>query len=84
MFSLIIGVIGTAFIAGSVFAVTHEPPLILLTILLGLPGIIGWVLAPMLYKVFVSRSAQKLTPLIEAKFDEIHEVCEKGNRLLNN
>jgi hypothetical protein len=83
MFSLIIGVIGTAFMAGSVFAVTNEPPMILLTILLGLPGIVGWVLAPLLYKTFVSRSVKKLTPLIEAKFDEAYEVCEKGSKLLN-
>jgi Flp pilus assembly protein TadB len=84
MYSLIIGVIGTAFIAGSVFAVTNEPPMILLTVLLGLPGIIGWVLAPLLYKVFVSRSVKKFTPLIEAKFDEAYEVCEKGSKLLNS
>lgn len=34
MWSLIVGIIGTAFMAGSVFAVTHEPPMILLCILL--------------------------------------------------
>lgn len=83
MFSIILGVIGTAFMAGAVFAATHKPPLILPTILLGLPGVAGWVLPLFLYKVFVRRSGTKLTPLIEAKFDEAYEVCEKGNRLLN-
>jgi hypothetical protein len=80
--SMTIGLIGTAFLAGSVFAVTHEPPMILLTVVLGLPGIIGWVLPPLLNGKFVKRSVDKLTPLIEAKRDEIYEVCEKGDKLL--
>jgi hypothetical protein len=80
--SMAIGLIGTAFLAGSVFAVTHEPPMILLTVVLGLPGIVGWVLPPLLNGKFVKRSVDKLTPLIEAKRDEIYEVCEKGNKLL--
>jgi hypothetical protein len=33
--------------------------------------------------VFISRSIAKLTPLIEAKRDDVYEVCEKGNKLLN-
>lgn len=84
IYSLSIGVIGAAFMAGSVFAVTHEPPVIWLTVLLAIPGIIGWVLPSLLYKTFVGRSVKKLTPLIEAKYDEIYEVCEKGNKLLNS
>ena len=47
IFALTLGLIGTAFIAGSVFAVTAQPP------------------------------------LIEAKYDEIYEICEKGHKLLN-
>lgn len=81
--SITIGVIGTAFMACSVFAVTHEPPLILLTILLGLPAVMGWILPVFFHKVFIRRNVKKLTPLIEAKYDEVYEVCEKGNRLLN-
>jgi hypothetical protein len=84
IFSVIIGVIGTAFMAGSVFAVTNEPPLIPLTVIFGLPGIVGWVLPPLLHKVFVKRSVNKLTPLIEVKYDEVCEVCEKGNKLLHS
>ena len=84
LYTLIIALVGTAFMAGSVFAVTHEPPLIPLTIILGLPGFIGWILPPLLYKVFVRRSVKKLTPLIEAKYDEVYEVCEKGNKLLSS
>lgn len=80
--SLSAGIIGTAFMAGSVFAVTHEPPIVWLTILLGLFGFIGWGLPYFLYKAAVKHSAEKLNPLIEAKFDEVYEVCEKGSKLL--
>lgn len=84
MLSIIVGVVGTAFLAGSVFAVTHQPPMILLTILLGIPGIIGWVLPIFLYRMALRRDAAKMTPLIEAKYDEIYEICEKGSKLLHN
>ena len=84
MCSIIVGVVGTAFLAGSVFAVTHEPPLILLTILLGVPGIIGWTLPIFIFKALVRRDAAKMAPLIEAKYDEIYEICEKGTKLLHN
>jgi hypothetical protein len=57
--------------------------MILLTVILGLPGIVGWILPPLLNKVFISRSTAKLMPLIEAKRDEVYEVCEKGNKLLH-
>lgn len=37
---------------------------------------------PSLYRKVAGRQAKKITPLIEAKYDEIYEICEKGNRLL--
>lgn len=82
MMSITVGLIGTAFMAGSTFAVTHEPPLILLCIVLAIPGFIGWILPYFRYnKTFKSRAA-KINPLIEQKYDEIYDICEKGNALL--
>ena len=81
--SLIVALIGTAFIAGSVFAVTNEPPLILLCVLLGIPGIIGWALPYHLYKMFLRKRAATIEPLIEQKYDDIHDICEKGNSLIH-
>ena len=83
IYSIIVGLIGCAFLAGSVFAVTAEPPLILLCILLGLPGLIGWVLPYQLFKLFTKKRTAEVTPLIEKKYDEIHEICEKGNALIH-
>jgi len=80
--ALIIGLIGCAFLAGSVFAVTAEPPNILLCIIFGLPGIVGWILPYFVYKSMCLKRSQKVEPLIDAKYDEIYEVCEKANGLL--
>jgi Flp pilus assembly protein TadB len=81
--SITTGIIGTAFIAGSVFAVTNEPPLILLCVLLGIPGFIGWALPYRLYKRLTIKRTAEIAPLIEQKYDDVHEICEKGNALLH-
>lgn len=81
-FALIIGVIGTAFMAGSVFAVTATPPQILLCVLLAIPAFIGWILPYFIYQKIKLTQTQKMDELIEQKYDEIYEICEKGNRLL--
>ncbi len=82
MWALIVGIIGTAFMAGSVFAVTHEPPMILLCILLAVPAFLGWILPYFLYRQMVQKRCRKVGPLITAKQDEIEEICEKGHSLL--
>lgn len=81
--SITAGLIGTAFMAGSVFAVTNDPPMIWLCALLAIPGFIGWMLAFPLYKRFSQRKTEAMLPLIEQKYDEIDAVCEKGNALLD-
>lgn len=50
---------------------------------LAIPGFIGWILPYFIYKSVVKKQEEKAAPLIEAKMDEIYEICEKGNRLLN-
>lgn len=82
MYALIIGVIGTAFMAGSVFAVTAQPPQILLCIILAIPAFIGWILPYPVYTKVLRRQTEKVLPLIEEKYDEIYEICKKGNKLL--
>ena len=80
--ALTVGIIGTAFMAGSTFAVTADPPLIALCIILAIPGFLGWILPYFLYRAGVRKQTEKITPLIEEKYDEIYEICEKGNKLL--
>ena len=75
-----VGVIGTAFMAGSVFAVVggHIP----LCIILAIPAFIGWILPYFLYNSTYAKKTTEVTPLIEGKYDELYEVCERANSLL--
>ena len=82
MISLLVGIVGTVFIAGSVFAVTAEPPVLWLTILLAVPGFAGWILPYFLYRWVTRKKEAEINPLIEQKFDEIYRICEKGSGLL--
>lgn len=83
MYALGMGIIGTSFMAGSVFAIVAQPPYNALSILLAIPAFLGWIFPYFLYKKMVVKQTEKLTPLIEEKYDEIYEVCEKGNKLLH-
>lgn len=82
IWALVIAVIGTAFMAGSVFAVTHQPPLYLLCIVLAVPAFLGWIFPLYVYRRKTKIQTEKVQPLIEAKYDEIYEICQKGNALL--
>lgn len=82
IYALAIGILGTAFMAGSVFAVTATPPMIWLCIVLAIPAFAGWILPCFVYKKIVKRRTEEVTPYIEAKYDEIYEICEKGHSLL--
>lgn len=78
----IIALIGTAFLAGSVFAVTAEPPRVFLCAVFGAPGIALWILPPFVRKRIAEKRTIQAAGLIEEKYDEICELCEKGRRLL--
>ena len=80
--ALSVGVLGTSFMAGSVFAVTASPPIIWLCVLLAIPGFIGWGLPYFLYKRMKEKRSETTQPLIDAKYDEIYELCKKGSELL--
>ena len=80
--SISVGVAGTIFMAGSTFAVTASPPIIWLCVLLAIPGFAGWILPYFFYKAIVSKRTEIVNPLIEDKYDEAYEICEKGSRLL--
>lgn len=77
----LIGLVGTAFMAGSVFAVTSG--LILLCILLAIPAFAGWVAPYFIYRILLKRKTAELDPLIDDKYNEIYDVCERAHHLLN-
>ncbi|MCL2817665.1 MAG: hypothetical protein FWD39_04685 [Clostridiales bacterium] len=79
-----VGLAGTAFMAGSVMAITLlEPVKILLCVMLAVPGIIGWAIPYPLFQHLTKKRTAEVAPLIEQKYDEIHEICEKGNALIH-
>ena len=82
IFAIVIGLIACAFLAGSVFAVTAAPPNILLCIIFGLPGLVTAIFPYFVYRSMILKRTRKIEPLIDAKYDEMYEVCEKANSLL--
>lgn len=79
-----IGVIGTAFMAGAVFAVTAVTPMIILCIILAIPGFAGWIAPYFVYKAMCEKRIPVVNPMLEDKYDEMDQVCEKGRHLLKD
>ncbi|MNC67295.1 hypothetical protein D3C75_1177780 [compost metagenome] len=80
MVANVIGVIGTSFMAGSVFA--NQADMLPLSIILAVPGFVGWIIPYFLFSSISKKKTNKVAPLIDQKFDKIYEVCEKANALL--
>lgn len=80
--SILVGLTGTVFLAGATFAAVHVPPLVLLSAVLAVPGFIGWITPVFLYRSLVRRRTKVVNELMEQKYDEIYEICQKGHDLL--
>ena len=79
--SIGIGILGSVFIAGSLFSI--KASIIPLGLILSVPGFIGWGAAYFLYKKFLKESTEKVNPIIERNYDVIYEACEKASQLLS-
>ena len=76
-----VGIVGCAFMAGSVFA--YLGGLLPLCIVLAVPGFLGWLIPYFAHQKIKKDKTAKLAPLINQKYDEIYAVSEKANGLLN-
>ena len=74
------GLGGCAFLAGSVFA--FQAGMIPLCVILSIPGFAGWIAPYFLYRKIGMKKTAAVTQLIEGKYDEMYEVCEKAHGLL--
>lgn len=83
VWAIVVGLIGTVFMASSTFAAVHVPPRYVLSAIWAVPGFTGWVLPCFLYKKLVTRRTKVVAELMERQYDEIYEICEQGNKLLN-
>lgn len=75
-----IGIIGTAFMAGSVFA--YLGGMTMLCAILAFPAFAGWIAPYFCYLKVRRNKTAKLDPIIDEKLGEIFEVCEKASGLL--
>ena len=78
----VIGIVGSAFMAGAVFA--YLASMIPLMVILALPGFAGFILPYFLFGKVRKTKTGQVTPLIDSKYDEIYSVCEKASGLLGN
>ena len=82
IWALAIGLLGTAFMAGSVFAITAKPQRIILCIVLAVPAFAGWIAPYFVYQKIRHQKARQVEPFINAKMEEVYTLCEKGQSLL--
>ena len=75
-----IGIIGTALMAGSVFAFLAG--MIPLSIVLAVPAFVGWALPYLSFVRIKNKRAEKIIPLIEQQYESIYEICERAHGLL--
>lgn len=75
-----VGLVGTAFMAGAVFAYIggFRP----LCILLAIPGSICWIVSYLCYMAVGKRKAVQTQPFIEQKYEDICGICERAHALL--
>lgn len=76
-----IGLVGTAFLGGAMFAYLAE--MLPLMVVLAIPGFLGCIVPYFCYQKLCRKREAQIAPLIDQKNDEIYSVCEQGCRLLN-
>jgi hypothetical protein len=77
-----IGILGTVFMAGSVFS--YLGGRLFLSILLAVHAFVGWIIPYFSFVTLTRKKATQIAPLIDQKYDEIYAVCEKANALLSD
>ena len=80
--SVICGLVGCVFMAGSVFAVTAKHPMIWMMVVLAIPGFLLWGSSYFVYQKVKKERSEKVASMIEAKYDEAFEACEKAAKIL--
>jgi hypothetical protein len=75
-----VGIIGTAFMAGSVFA--YLAGMLPLMIVLAIPGFLGWLLPYFCYTKIQAKRTESAAPLIDKQYDAVYDLCEQAHALL--
>lgn len=78
--ALALGILGSAFLAGSVFAI--QANLWLLSIPLGVVGLLGWLGGWLSFGWVKARRTAQTAPLIEQQYEIVYDAGEQASRLL--
>lgn len=81
--SMSVGVIGTIFLAISVFLITVTNPLYILSVISGIIGIVGWILPYFVYKKVKLNKEHDNLALIEEEYNSVYDCCEQARKLIN-
>ena len=79
--ALAAGVVGLALLFCAAFTAITSKALTWLNILPAIPGTLCCAAALPVYRHAYQRRARVVEPLLEAKYEEISAICEKGHRL---
>lgn len=80
--AILVGLVGTFFMALSVFAITSSTPNLFLCVLFAIPAFIAWTLPLLIYPYELKRQGKLLDPIILSKEEELDFICKKGHNLL--
>lgn len=79
--ALSIGLVGTVFLAISVFAITAIKPLYLVCALTGIIGLVGWGLGFFSYKYVKDKKEKENISLIDEQYNIIYDSQEQAKKL---
>ena len=80
--AMIIGVIGCAFLAGSVFAAVAEAWV--LCFVLGIPGLLVCLVGYLAHSRIYSRKSESTAPLIDREYEVVYATSEQANAIMNS
>lgn len=80
--AMTIGMIGTGFLAISVFSITAIAPLYFLGVISGVIGIGLWILPFFVYKNKRCVKEKENVSLIEEQYNNIYDICEQAKNLI--
>ncbi len=72
----LIGLVGAMFLALATFG--YLAGMIPAFIAAAVPGFLGWILAPIAYRVLKTKKTKKVEPQIEAQHETIYTICEQA------
>lgn len=77
--AVVLGLVGAAFLAGSVFLLESGPPVV--SIGLGVVGLGLWALARPAHRLSAARRAEQVAPLLDYQYDAVYDACERADAL---